>query len=301
MATDIAFALGILALLGSRAPFGLRVFLTALAIIDDLIAVLVIAAFYTGDLALGPLAAAGALVVALVAANALGVRRPIVYGLLGVALWLAVLQSGVHATIAGVLLAFTIPARRRVDVPTFVSSARDIVDDLDDPTRGRDSERIGELHSGLWELETVAERAQSPMLRIEHALHPWVAFVIVPVFALANAGIAFPGDIVATLRDPIVIGIVIGLVVGKQVGITAAAWLVVRSGLASLPAGVRWWHIYGAAWLGGIGFTMSLFVGELAYGSGEALDLAKIGVLVASVVAGAGGYLVLRRASMEAR
>jgi NhaA family Na+:H+ antiporter len=292
MATDIAFALGVLALLGSRIPLGLRIFLTALAIVDDLLAVLVIALFYSSDLSLTALAAAGAVLVALVIANRLGVRRPIVYALLGIALWVAVLQSGVHATVAGVLLAMTIPARTKIDPVDFLERARGFIADFgrqvgDDPD--------DEHHAALWELEDLTESAQAPMLRMEHALHPWVAFLIVPLFALANAGVPLAGDIVATASEPVVLGVLLGLVVGKQVGITLAAWLVVRVGLAALPDGVSWRHIYGAAWLGGIGFTMSLFVADLAFAGTPALDLARIGILAASIVAGAGGYLVLRR------
>jgi NhaA family Na+:H+ antiporter len=291
MATDIAFALGVLALLGSRVPVGLRIFLTALAIVDDLLAVLVIAIFYTSDLTLPALGAAAVILGALVVANRLGVRRPIVYALLGIALWVAVLQSGIHATVAGVLLAMTIPARTRIDPADFLERARGFIADF-----GRElgADPDEEHHAALWELEDLTESAQAPMLRMEHALHPWVAFAIVPLFALANAGVPIAGDLVSTATQPVVLGILIGLVVGKQVGITLAAWLVVRAGLATLPDGVRWRHIYGAAWVGGIGFTMSLFVADLAFGDAPSLALAKIGILAASIVAGLGGYLVLR-------
>ncbi|HYH92736.1 MAG TPA: Na+/H+ antiporter NhaA [Candidatus Saccharimonadales bacterium] len=255
MATDIAFALGALALLGSRIPIGLKVFLTALAIVDDLLAVLVIAIFYTSGLAFAALVAAGVIVGVLVLANRLGVRRPIVYAVLGIALWLAILQSGIHPTVAGVLLAMTIPGRVRTDQ---------------------------------------ADVADAPMQRMEHALHPWVAFLIVPLFALANAGVAITGDPVATATEPIVLGILLGLIVGKQVGITLATWLVVRAGIATLPTGVTWRHIYGVAWLGGIGFTMSLFVADLAFGEAPTLGFAKIGILAASLIAGTGGYVYLR-------
>ncbi len=294
MATDIAFALGVLALLGNRIPIGLRVFMAALAIVDDLLAVLIIGLFYTSEVSVGALAAAGGCLGGLIVANALGVRRPIVYGLLGLALWLAILQSGVHATVAGVLLALTIPARTRLDSADFAARARRIVDHL---VRREDSDEpatMEEHHDALWDLETITERAQAPMLRFEHALQPWVAFVIVPIFALANAGVALGGSVGTILGDPVVLGVAIGLIVGKQVGITTATLLVVRSGLASLPSGVTMKHIYGAAWLGGIGFTMSLFISDLAFGGGPILAFAKIGILVASVVAGVVGYAILR-------
>jgi Na+:H+ antiporter, NhaA family len=296
MATDIAFALGVLALVGSRVPLGLRVFLAALAIADDLLAVVVIAVFYTSDLSLPAVVAAVAIVAALFVANRLGVRRPVVYGALGVALWLAVFASGVHATVAGVLLAATIPARTRLDSDAFVVRARRIVDDFEGRTVDGEDARTEKHHAALWELEDAAEKAQAPMLRIEHALHPWVSFLIVPLFALANAGVALGGDIGAVLVQPVSLGVLLGLVLGKQIGITVAAYAVVRGGLAALPTGVTWRHIYGVAWLGGIGFTMSLFIGSLAYGEGPLLDLAKVGILAASIVAGGVGYLILRTA-----
>jgi NhaA family Na+:H+ antiporter len=293
MATDIAFALGVLALIGNRIPIGLRVFMAALAIVDDLLAVLVIGLFYTAELALPALGVAALFLLALLAANRLGVRHLVVYALLGVGLWLAILQSGVHATVAGVLLALTIPARTRLDASSFADHAHRLVDHT---VRGDDQEPVSieEHHDALWELETITERAQAPMLRFEHALQPWVAFVIVPLFALANAGVVLGGDLAAVVTDPVVIGVALGLVLGKQLGITAASWLIVRSGFASLPAGVTLRHIYGAAWLGGIGFTMSLFISDLAFGEGDLLAPAKIGILAASVVAGVGGFLVLR-------
>jgi NhaA family Na+:H+ antiporter len=301
MATDIAFALGVLAILGSRVPPGLRVFLVALAIVDDLLAVLVIALFYTADLSVPAVAAAGLVLVSLVAANRLGVRRPVVYGLLGIALWVAVLQSGVHATVAGVLLALTIPGRRRLDPGAFVERARAIVDDFEGRTVGHQDAGTDEQHAALWELEDAAEKAQAPMLSIEHTLQPWTAFLIVPLFALANAGVAIRGELSAIVVEPVFLGVVLGLLIGKQVGISLAAWAVVRLGLASLPEGVSWRHIYGAAWLGGIGFTMSLFIAGLAYRGGPDLTFAKVGILAASIVAGLGGYLVLRRGPAAAR
>jgi NhaA family Na+:H+ antiporter len=295
MATDIAFALGALALVGRGAPLGLRVFLTALAIADDLLAIGVIALFYSGELSLPALAAAGGVLALLLLANRLGARRPVVYAILGVALWLAVYASGIHATVAGVLLAFTIPARRRIGDPTFVARARAMLADFERAARHGGHGSIEAHHAALWELEDATEQAQAPMLRIEHALQAWVAFLIVPLFALANAGVDVRGDLVSLLLEPVTLGVVIGLVVGKRIGITLAAYAVVRLGLGSLPEGVTWRHIYGVAWLGGIGFTMSLFIAGLAFGEGPLLAAAKAGILAASVVASLGGYLVLRR------
>jgi NhaA family Na+:H+ antiporter len=295
MATDIAFALGVLALLGPRVPLGLRIFVTALAIADDLLAVLVIAVFYSGELDPLMLGAAAGLVALLLLLNRLGVRRPIVYLVIGVVLWLVVLRSGVHATVAGVLLAATIPARVRLDAPAFVARSRSIIDRFEHTVVKDPAVGVEDDHEDLWELETVTEQAQAPLLRLEHVLQPWVAFLIVPLFALANAGVAIRGELTTMVVDPVFLGVLLGLVVGKQVGISLAAWIVVRLGLASLPDGVSWRHVYGAAWLGGIGFTMSLFIAGLAYGEGPLLALAKVGILAASLVAGIGGYLLLRR------
>jgi Na+:H+ antiporter, NhaA family len=294
MATDIAFALGVLALLGSRAPFGLRIFVTALAIVDDLLAVLVIAIFYTSDLSLPALAVAAGLFSALLVANRIGVRRPVVYAILGLALWLAVFESGIHATVAGILLALTIPATTRVDSDAYVAHAREHIAEFEGRTVDGEDASTEEHHAALWELEDLTERAQAPMLRMEHALHPWVAFLILPLFALANAGVRIDTDIVATIQEPIALGVILGLVVGKQAGILLGAAAAVRLGLASLPSGVGWRHLYGAAWLGGIGFTMSLFIASLAYGDGTPeLGLAKVGILSASLIAGLGGMAVL--------
>jgi Na+:H+ antiporter, NhaA family len=294
MATDIAFALGVLALLGSRIPLGLRIFVAALAIVDDLLAVLVIAVFYTAELNLVALAAAGAVFGGLLLANWLGVSRPLVYALLGILMWAAILQSGVHATVAGVLLALTIPARRRLDPQTFLARARQALNEFERRVRREG----GVDHGGaLSRLEMLTKAAEAPMARMEHALQSWVAFVIVPLFALANAGVTIVGDLGALVVEPVVIGIVAGLVIGKQLGITIAAWLVVRLGWASLPAGVSWPQVYGVGWLAGIGFTMSLLIAALAYGPSPALDLAKLAIVGASVIAGLAGFVILRLVS----
>ncbi len=292
MATDIAFALGVLALLGRRVPESLRVFLTALAIVDDLGAVLIIAIFYTSHVVWEALGAAALIMLALVILNRLGARQPLIYAVLGVGLWVAFLESGIHATLAGVLLAMTIPARNYIDAGEFYRHAHEALQDFD--RAGKDGTLIltnAEQQSALGELEDLATRVQSPLLRLEHALHPWVAFAIVPVFALANAGVKLGGG--AGLTGPVTLGVLAGLVIGKQLGITGACWIAVRSRLTRLPEGVTWWHIYGAAWLGGIGFTMSLFIATLGFGEGSLLNAAKVGILAASLVAGGVGLLIL--------
>jgi NhaA family Na+:H+ antiporter len=261
MATDIAFALGVLALLGSRVPTGLKVFLAALAIADDIGAVLVIALFYTAEISAAALAASAGILALLVGCNRAGVRNLWTYGVLGVALWLAVLHSGVHATVAGVLLAMTIPARTR---------------------------------AGEW------DEAASPLLALEERLHGPVSFVIMPLFALSNAGLHLNRELVVAFGEPIALGVLLGLAVGKPVGITLAGWLVVRGGQATLPAGVDWRRLHGAGWLGGIGFTMSLFIAGLAFTDPGALAAAKAGILAASFIAGVVGTLVLRSSSRRA-
>ncbi len=295
MATDIAFALGVLAMLGRRVPLALKVFLAALAIVDDLGAVLVIALFYTGKIGWGPLALAAVAFAALVAANCAGVRRPLPYVLIGMVMWVAILKSGVHATLAGVLVAMTIPARPRIDVPAFLASARAILDDLEGAA-GDQEKRMAAVQA----LEVACEHVETPLQRLEHALHPWVTFLILPVFALANAGVSLRGDLAGAFADRIALGVVLGLVLGKQIGIALASWLAVRTGLAALPAGVTWRHIYGAAWLGGIGFTMALFIAGLAFEDPAQLARAKTGILAASAVAGAVGWGILRRGSEPA-
>ena len=296
MATDIAFALGILALLGDRVPSGIRVFLAALAIADDLGAVLVIALFYTSALNLSALAGAGVALLALFALNRAGARRPLSFALLGVVLWLFVLASGVHATIAGVLLALMIPARTRINEQEFLAHAEESLADFraaDEPGTTVLTNRGHQ--AALQSLESAADAAQAPLQRMENALHGVVAFVIMPIFALANAGVALGSGAVEALRSPIALGIAFGLLLGKPIGITFASYVAVRAGAADLPSGVQWRHVHGAGWLGGIGFTMSLFIAGLAFGDAAMLDTAKLGILGASIIAGIVGYMLLRR------
>lgn len=298
MATDIAFALGILALLGSRVPIALKVFLTALAIIDDLMAVLVIAFFYTSDIAWSSLGIAALFLLALVAVNRLHVRQPLPYVLLGIGLWIATLQSGVHATIAGVLLAMTIPARTWMNEEAFVEHGRELIDRFEQAgAQGRGILTNGAQQSAVQALEAASARVTAPLQRIEHALHPWVLFGVMPLFALANAGVVIEGDLASAFGNRVTLGVILGLVIGKQVGITLFAWLATRMGLASLPAEVSWRQIYGVGWLAGIGFTMSLFIADLAFADAGLLASAKVGILAASIVAGSVGFLLLSQAA----
>jgi Na+:H+ antiporter, NhaA family len=298
MATDIAFALGILALLGQRAPTALKVFVTALAIVDDIVAVLVIALFYTSEISWGALGVGAVFLAALIVANLLGVGRTLVYAVLGVGLWLCFLLSGVHATIAGVLLALTIPAISFINPGAFLERSRYVLDRFE--KAGEKGENVlanEERQAALHALNHAAYKLEPPLHEMEHALHPWVVFAIMPIFALANAGVPLGGDIVEALTSPVALGIVLGLVVGKQLGITLFAWLAVRSGLSELPEGIGWRHVYGVGWLAGIGFTMSLFISDLAFSDASLIEDAKLGIECASLIAGVVGWTILRGAS----
>ncbi len=300
MATDIAFALGVLALLGKRAPLSLKIFLTALAIVDDLGAVLVIALFYTAEIAWANLVIAAGIIVLLLIVNRLGVRSPLVYAILGIGLWLAFLKSGVHATIAGVLLAMTIPSKARIDGREFVTFSRSVLSDFEKNCQPEQAVSSESQQAALQALENAVEHIQPPLQRLEHGLHPWVAFFIMPIFALANAGVSLGGGFAAAATHPVSLGIAAGLIFGKQIGITLFVWLATKLRIADLPTGVSWRHIYGASWLAGIGFTMSLFIAGLAFGESENLVIAKVGILMASLIAGAVGWLILRTAPQPA-
>ena len=297
MATDIAFAIGVLAIAGRRAPLAVKVFLTALAIVDDLAAILVIAFFYTASINMGALAVAGAAFVVLLVMNRAGVMRPAADVLVGVVLWVAMLKSGVHATIAGVLAALTIPAVRRLDAPAFAERAAEIVREFAARMKPGQTAPDAEQAYTIARLEQAAEDAESPLARLEHTLHTPVALLIMPIFALANAGIAFTGSPVAMLSDPAALGIMAGLVVGKPVGVLLMAWLAIKTGLAVKPPGMTWGHLVGVALLTGIGFTMSIFIANLAFDTPAVLDSAKAGIFAASFVMGVLGAIVLSRAT----
>lgn len=299
MATDIAFALGVMALVGSRIPLGLKIFLTALAIVDDIGAVLVIALFYSEGIVWLNLALAGGFLSLAILANITGARSPFVYAVLGIGLWLAFLGSGLHATLAGILMALTIPARGKIQAEEFLNRASGFLHDF--RHGGKTEKRMLSLEhqETLQCLEDAAQEIQTPLQRMEHALHPWVTYGIIPLFALANAGISLSGDIPSRLLDRVSLGVIVGLIIGKQLGVTLAAWLSVKLKLADLPEGVTWWQIYGVGWLSGIGFTMSLFVTGLAFVNDQNLEAAKIGIISASLIAGIIGYLILRVNSQE--
>ncbi len=252
-ATDIAFALGVFALVGSRAPASLKIFLLTLAILDDLGAIIIIAAFYTENLTFGPMVLASAAILVLVLMNRFGVVRIAPYMLVGILLWISVLKSGVHATLAGVVLALTIPMR--------------------------------------------APDGTSPLKHLEHVLHPYVAYFVMPLFAFANAGVSLSGFGLTGLTETLPLAIMLGLFLGKQAGVFAMTWLAVRTGLARRPAGASWLHVYGVAVLTGIGFTMSLFIGMLSFADPQHAAGVRFGVLAGSLLSAVVGYLVLRLAA----
>ncbi len=295
MATDIAFVIGLMALLGSNVPVNLKIFITALAIADDIGAVLVIAFFYTAQLSFTALAIAAGVFIVLFIANRLGVRNLLFYVVFGLALWVAFLMSGIHATVAGVLLAFVVPATSRYNTRDFLVNGKELLDEFD--LEGEEGPNVlanEERQNIVQTLEGTCAKVLTPLQRFEHSLNPWVSFFIMPVFALANAGVPLQEDFFESLVNEVSLGIIGGLFIGKQVGIFIFSWLAVKLNIASLPSKVHWKHIYGAGILAGIGFTMSLFITNLAFSSEELTNIAKVGILAASLISGITGYLMLR-------
>ena len=300
MATDIAFALGAIAVLGRRLPLGLRAFLSAFAIADDIGAVLVIALFYTKTLAWDYLLISLAFIGGLALANFLWVRRTFVYALLGTGLWLAILGSGVHATVAGILVAIFIPAKGKYDTDKFIGEVGAFMSEFQcEPSGCGRSILLNERHlNAVQSIELAAHHAETPLQRFEHSVYPWVAFVIIPLFAFGNAGLTFAGsNMIGDLTSPLTLGVALGLLLGKPLGIGLFSFLAVKTGLASLPRGVNWWHITGAGMLGGIGFTMSLFIMGLSFADEILITRAKLGILAGSLTSAAVGLLFLSSAS----
>ncbi|MCG6913634.1 Na+/H+ antiporter NhaA [bacterium BMS3Abin03] len=296
MATDIAFVVGIMALLGPKIPLTLKIFVLALAIADDIGAVLVIAVFYTEEISVIALIIAAIIVFTLVLLNKLGTKSLIPYSILGILLWLAFLKSGVHATIAGVLLAFTIPASSRYDINKFSRKVKELINKFVET--GDDWKNVlnnAEREYDVMAIESSCRNILTPLQRFENGLHPWVAFLIIPLFALSNAGVSLSGlSFLEALLSEVGLGIIIGLFIGKQIGIFGFSFLAVKLKLASLPEGINWKNLYGAGILTGIGFTMSLFIAGLAFKDPALLDLSKIGVLTGSIISGVLGFLFLR-------
>ncbi len=296
MATDIAFALAVLTLLGDRVPAWIKVFLTATAIADDIGAILVIALFYSHGFSAIWLAAGLGFWLMMWGANLLSFRHPLVYAIVGSVMWAAFLKSGIHSTFAGVLAAMAIPARSQTRPDEFLTKGKHLLHRFGMCSVDGASNSLGnrEQYAVLVGLKSACGKVETPLQYFQHTLHPWVSYIIIPLFALANAGVDLSGIEPSSLMHPVVFGIGAGLLLGKQAGIFLTAWAMIGSGLASKPADVEWQHIYGAAWLGGIGFTMSIFIATLAFSSEELLALAKLGVLSSSLLAGLIGWLVLR-------
>lgn len=291
MATDIAFAMGVLALLGRRAPFALKVFLLALAIVDDLGAILVIAVFYTGTVSFEAGMWAFLIGATIWMAGRAGLRSTDVYVALGVLFWVAVYKSGIHATIAGVVLAMLTPSRPPVAPGSFAPGARDL---LASHRQAVEHGNADDAQQVIRELEELSRGSESPLDRLEHHLHPWVSYLIVPVFALANAGVQISGGALTdAANSPVSLGVAMGLVVGKPVGILLACYLVVRLRLAELPTNVSFRHMVGAGLVAGIGFTVSLFITSLAFSDGALIADAKLAILGASALAGLAGFVYL--------
>lgn len=291
MATDIAFAMGVLALLGRRAPFSLKVFLLALAIVDDLGAILVIAVFYTDSISIEALAWAALLVGVMLAAARAGVRSTDVYVVLGVFFWVAVYKSGIHATLAGVVLAMLTPAKPKFTPRAFEASALDL---LVSYRHARDAGDHAQSQQVLAEFESLSRGTESPLDRLEHTLHPWVSYLIVPIFALVNAGVVISGGLISdSLSSPVSLGVASGLAVGKPLGILLACYIAVKLGIADLPSNTGYGHMVGLGLVAGIGFTVSLFITNLAFDSATLVDEAKLGILAASMLAGVAGFVYL--------
>ncbi len=293
-ATDIAFALGIMALLGDRVPSGVRVFLSTLAVADDIIAILVIAIFYGHAPSAFWLAMAGAVMVVLIVMNRVHIYSLPAYLLVGVVLWYCVFSSGVHSTIAGVLLAFTIPTTSRVNLKSFISWSNERISEAEGSfSQERPVSAQHAYLSTVRNLGNVAKQVVPPATRLEKALYPWVYFAILPLFALTNADVALGGDVGAVFSNPVMWGVFTGLLLGKPIGILLFSFIIVKTKVASLPEQSSWLHMIGAGVLGGVGFTMAIFVANLAFADAALVTAAKVGILCASALAGVLGLVIL--------
>jgi NhaA family Na+:H+ antiporter len=296
MATDIAFALGILAMFGSRAPIELKIFLTALAIADDLGAVMVIAIFYTEKIVLGGLITMAIFMILILAANRFGIRQMWIYLLLAVGAWAGVLVSGVHATVAGVLVAMLVPVKAKIEPKDFLSTTKKRLDQLERSDLTKESMVKDKTQmEALDDIYLVTEDIRPVGLSLEHQLHPVQSFLILPLFALFKAGVLIDAGSLIQIGDTLGLGIIFGLFFGKQLGILLCSWIAVRSGKTSLPEGISWSQIWGVSILAGVGFTMSIFIADLAFNSAELISQAKIAIILASLISGIVGFVVLRR------
>lgn len=303
MATDIAFALAVLYLFGKRVPIGLKVLLATLAVLDDIMSILVIAIFYTSELSLNYFLWGLGIVGILFFMNWRDIRAIGVYLIFGIVLWYFFLQSGIHPTLAGVITAFAIPATTTIDFPEFKKTVIHFSEQLvqfvpDDEIK---PEYLPIYLDTVHRLEEACEEVQAPIYSLEETLAPWVAFLIIPIFAFANSGIPLDLNTLGDITDPIALGILFGLLIGKPIGIIGSIHLAVKSGIANLPVGVTWRHIYGMGFLAGIGFTMSMLISELALAEPHKHDVVKLAIILASLISATIGYVLIRKAVDEAR
>lgn len=296
MATDIVFALALLSLAGKKASLVAKVFLVALATVDDLGAVLVIAFFYSTELSLMNLGTGILLLSILMIANYVGIRNTLFYALIGiVGVWLAFLLSGVHATIAGVLVAFTIPARTKIDETAYSENLNLLADKFDQEVPNNGPLVTRKQHQIIEKIKNTSFDAQTPLQKIEVALHPWITFLVIPLFALSNSGVEIGANFFSDILNPLSMGVFFGLVIGKLIGVLLIVWVLVKLKIAFLPEGLTWSHIIGIAFLAGVGFTMSIFITTLAFDDQDMINQAKYGILLASVVSGILGVFILKR------
>ena len=297
MGTDTAFVLGMLAILGKRVPAAIKVFFITVAVADDIGAVSVIAFFYTSDISMQNLLLGGVFMVTLVVMNLLGVRSVLAYGLVGIGgLWLAFLLSGVHATVAGVLAALAIPARTKMSEATYPQRLRELADEFTNLPNAPGNVISADQQYLIRKVKRFSTYAETPLQRLEQGLHPWVAYLVLPLFALANAGIELPSSIFSSFESTVTLGVFLGLVLGKPLGLLGMSWLFVKLRLGRLGEGVHWGHMLGISVMSGVGFTMAVFINELAFDGGPAQEHAKLGILFASLVAGILGFTILRMA-----
>ena len=292
MATDIAFALGVLALLGRRVPAELRVFLLGLAVVDDLGAITIIAIFYTETIHWANLGLGVALFVLIAGCIRMGIRSLGFYLILCIVMWQFFLESGIHATLAGVLVAAIIPSEPYLHRRDYAAAVEDLLHDFRLAMANDDEEKAQTI---VEQIETLSRGTEGPMERLESIVHPWVSFVILPIFALANAGIVFTSDTLSeAMNSPITLGVMVALLIGNPLGILGMTWLAVRLGIGQLPSTVTWGHVLGVGFLAGIGFTVAIFVSGIAFHDPDLVDRAKMGIFGASLIAGVSGYLFLR-------
>lgn len=300
MATDIAFALGILYLLGDKVPLSLKIFLTALAIVDDIGAVLVIAFFYTSDISMISLATGAIFLVILIVSNLIGVRNTVYYAIIGIGgLWLAFLMSGVHATIAAVLAAMTIPADVKVTEKNYVEKMNTLINKFKNEKPNKSTTVTNHQLHIIEDIRMYSKEALTPLQRLEHIMHPFVAFLIMPIFAFSNAGVSLSGDVFSQISSTVFFGVFFGLIIGKLMGVFGVVYILLKLKWVKLPDGMNKLHLLGVGFLASIGFTMSLFIGGLAFVDKTYIAEAKMGVLFASILASIAGYFIIKLANKK--